>query len=940
MFQQHQGSIGKNASRPRRASVTDASNRTRLLLCMIVKNEAAVLRRCLDAALPHVDGFVLADTGSTDATVEIAEQSARERGISIHVVRHQWQDFGHNRTLCAKAARTWAREQAWPLGRTYLLFLDADMLLRVDSRFDKSALTETSYLVKQLDDALHYYNTRLACLSHEWRSVGVTHEYWEAVGGCAGSPARLEHVRLEHRGDGGSRGDKFERDIRLLRDGLEREPDNTRYMFYLAQSYFDIGRWTEAADWYARRSALGGWAEERWYARYRQGLALLRMEEFEKAASVLLDAFELRPTRAEPLHALARHYRERGKNQLAFHFAERALAINEPDDILFVSKSVYDWQIWEEIMISAYYAGKRHWDLGLRACELLLARRGHESWFYDYVARNESFYLPRAQGLRRGTFAVSEALRTLGDTTYACSNPTIVEWRGRTFVNVRLVNYSQERGKVYRSRDRDHVVRSRNVAAAWDQESDWIAGERESSADFPRDFANDTAILGLEDVRWIVHRDRVWFTATCFQTPGAAGRPQVVAGFLNEDLDRVERVIPLVYRGAGPIEKNWVPWVRDGILCVIYSYDPFVVLSVDETTGHCAPILMEAPKLRAARFRGATSPVRVPGKPGRFVAIVHEVAEHADERIYSHRWVEIDRRMGLVRYSAPFTFDHRGIEYATGLSCRGDKLVVTYGWEDREARWIEFDWDIVRGELSRNMDFLHDKRASETEAARVPEPPSIEQQPMRCETDRADLDCLVNRYGSDKDRNGYTHVYHALFQHLRDRPLKILEVGIGTVLPDVPSSMAAHALPGYRPGGSLRAWRDYFPQADVHGMDVQPDTQFSENRIRTHICDSTAGEQVASFFRVHDGLAFDVIIDDGSHVDVHQLRTLENLYPHLKPGGYYIIEDVYPGSGLLTKLWDEVRRIVRGDFVFVTEAKNLVVISRRPERASSTNIRS
>jgi hypothetical protein len=152
--------------------------------------------------------------------------------------------------------------------------------------------------------------------------------------------------------------------------------------------------------------------------------------------------------------------------------------------------------------------------------------------------------------------------------------------------------------------------------------------------------------------------------------------------------------------------------------------------------------------------------------------------------------------------------------------------------------------------------------------------------------------------------------------------------------------MATHALPGYRPGGSLRAWRDYFPQADVHGMDVQPDTQFSENRIRTHICDSTAGEQVASFFRVHDGLAFDVIIDDGSHVDVHQLRTLENLYPHLKPGGYYIIEDVYPGSGLLTKLWDEVRRIVRGDFVFVTEAKNLVVISRRPERASSTNIRS
>jgi hypothetical protein len=75
--------------------------------------------------------------------------------------------------------------------------------------------------------------------------------------------------------------------------------------------------------------------------------------------------------------------------------------------------------------------------------------------------------------------------------------------------------------------------------------------------------------------------------------------------------------------------------------------------------------------------------------------------------------------------------------------------------------------------------------------------------------------------------------------------------------------MLGYALPGYRPGGSLRAWRDYFPRAQVLGMDVQPDTQFTEDRIRTCLCDSTNAEQVSEFFRAHDHLAFDLIIDDG-----------------------------------------------------------------------------
>ncbi len=99
-----------------------------------------------------------------------------------------------------------------------------------------------------------------------------------------------------------------------------------------------------------------------------------------------------------------------------------------------------------------------------------------------------------------------------------------------------------------------------------------------------------------------------------------------------------------------------------------------------------------------------------------------------------------------------------------------------------------------------------------------------------------DLCDLFNKYGSDKDRNGYAQVYHTLFHKLCDQPINFLEIGIGTMIPGVASSMQGYALEGYKPGGSLRAWRDYFVNGRIVGVDIQPDTQFTdEQRIETYL---------------------------------------------------------------------------------------------------------
>ena len=196
-----------------------------------------------------------------------------------------------------------------------------------------------------------------------------------------------------------------------------------------------------------------------------------------------------------------------------------------------------------------------------------------------------------------------------------------------------------------------------------------------------------------------------------------------------------------------------------------------------------------------------------------------------------------------------------------------------------------------------------------------------------------ELDELMNRYGSDKARNGYVPVYHSFMKHIRDKPIDLLEVGIGTMIPGVNSSMVGYSLPGYSPGGSLRAWRDYFSSGRIVGVDVQPDTQFTEERIETFLADSGSKEQLD---RVLGDRMFDVIIDDGLHYDETQIKTMENLWARVRPGGYYVIEDITVWSRIPTEMRHRIDEIIGKDgFYFLTELKNVLVVSRKPTLSAS-----
>jgi glycosyltransferase involved in cell wall biosynthesis len=677
----------------------------KIVLNMIVKNEGKVIGRCLESALPFVDAVVVSDTGGTDGTVKIIAEAAKVRetpcwiegGMTRNTFRWPYGefDFGTARTWASKAAKLWVNEKKWELEKTYLLFLDADMVLVAEKAFEKSMLRDPHYRLIQKQDSLAYPNTRLGRMDFDWVSCEPTHEYW-APNPDRAPASELFSLWIDDRDDGGSKGDKYDRDARLLRRRLEEDPKNVRAMYYLAQTYYYM-----AVKYFDMRQAAGGWEGERWYAELMLGKTLMGVGKTEEGLMRLIDAAEKSGRRGEPLVEVAKHLRGIGKNRAAYGFAKTAL---EPfgettGEDLFVDQNVRA-QALEEVSVTAYYLGRK--DEGHEACETVLRTPGLAWASYENSVRNLLHYLPQEYDavVRRGRFDVPVSMRTFdtnGDVPgvatselaeYLTSSPTIVRFEGELFVNVRLVNYNHERGRWFVARHKDQIIRTENVWAPWTPEGGLEGPWRLSTARCPAGWPKGR-IWGLEDQRWHVHAGKVWFTATTCQTPSGDDKSRVVIGRLHDDLSG-EFAEEIEYEGTQEYEKNWLPWSLKGELYLIYGYEPFTVIVTDGETGRCKVKIKETMPFRMARYRGGTAPVLMPD--GTWIMSIHEVAHRDNDNVYLHRFIELDGETMLpTRVSRAFTFHHHGVEYAAGAVLYGKNLIVTYGAEERESHWCEID---------------------------------------------------------------------------------------------------------------------------------------------------------------------------------------------------------------------------------------------------------
>jgi SAM-dependent methyltransferase len=159
------------------------------------------------------------------------------------------------------------------------------------------------------------------------------------------------------------------------------------------------------------------------------------------------------------------------------------------------------------------------------------------------------------------------------------------------------------------------------------------------------------------------------------------------------------------------------------------------------------------------------------------------------------------------------------------------------------------------------------------------------------ETD--ELAQLFRRHGSDKSSpHNYHLLYGPLLTQRRNELLRILEIGLGSNNTDVVSNMGRSGVPG----ASLRAFRDFLPNAHLYGADVDRRILFTEDRIKTYYVDQT---RAASFNDLADAIgneAFDLVIDDGLHSPNANIATLIFALRMLRPSGIFVVEDIAPKS--------------------------------------------
>ena len=652
----------------------------KLCLNMIVKNEAARIERMLLSALPYIKSAAIADTGSTDDTKNVIETFCDAHDIPLTLVDVPFHDWSQARNAALRVGRFWANTHDCD----YLLLIDADMELKVlDPIQFLGHRTGPSYNLYQHAGALHYQNSRLVKADTFGLYAGVTHEYLDIdTAGCI--PESVAYF-IDH-ADGANRPEKFKRDIKLLKAGVRAEPNNSRYYYYLAQSYRDAKQPEKALQWYKKRVEAGGWPEEVWSAQCNIAACHRDMGNEAEFIHNLLVAYNMRPSRAESLFDLANHYRLKGMNAPASMIAKMGMTIPKSDDALFVNDYVYECGLKDEFAITAFYNPALRAE-GFKVANELSLKRGPYGSSREMARHNLYWYLPMLKELC-ASFTPKQIDFTPPEG-WAALNPSITRVDDKVMCVVRTVNYTMDDQGRYMIRGTDGTANAENPINTrnwmlWlgaDPMSDTHPGVEEihNPDNMPVEFP---LVIGFEDMRLFHWKGELWTSSTVRQLDKDGVPEQVLTKLLPGSRMQIGAMTRML-RYPRECQKNWAPIVTGGKKPLRFMYRLGEVVDTEGTT-----IVKHDTGLAADHISGG-SPL-VPFGDG-WLAVVHEARTLPGShlRFYYHRFAFYGSDFSLKKLSRPFVFHDKQIEFCAGLCWHPDerRLVLSYGVRDCEA-WL------------------------------------------------------------------------------------------------------------------------------------------------------------------------------------------------------------------------------------------------------------
>lgn len=317
---------------------------------MIVKDEAHVIERCLKSVLPYIDSYAINDTGSTDNTMEIAGDILS--GLPGKITKEAWQDFSTNRNKSLELARKQNCD--------YILTIDADETLKINNR--RKEFFGDGYHVKINFGQTTFYTPHLIKSTADWKYWGVVHEYIACSNKKVVVQETIDDIEINSFGDSNRNklGDKHLRDIKLLLKGLEEEPNNARYTFYLAESYKFTKQYSKAIEWYKKRFDISDFFPERFLSMLYSARCFEIQGEEVEAIRYYLKAATMW-NRPEPYYSLARIHFNNGDKELHRLFSKKAYlsSLQKPTVwTMFVEQDIWDWRAADDYAFTLFEQGQ------------------------------------------------------------------------------------------------------------------------------------------------------------------------------------------------------------------------------------------------------------------------------------------------------------------------------------------------------------------------------------------------------------------------------------------------------------------------------------------------------------------------------------------------------------------------------------------------------